>query len=120
MGMAAILVMWPGPFEQPFVPPSHGDSVWNLASIGPVVSEEKMFKECGRIDDGRTTEADISYKLTNTERNPYKINKQIKMYDKRIVPQLGLDVGGNFNNHIWACSGDSIVRYRWTGNITVQ
>ena len=24
MGMAAILVMWPGPFEQTFVPPSHG------------------------------------------------------------------------------------------------
>ena len=44
MGMAAILVMWPGPFEQIFVPPSHGDSIWNLASIGPVVSEKKMFK----------------------------------------------------------------------------
>ena len=55
MGMAATLVMWPGPFEQTFVPPSHGDSIWNLASIGPVVSEEKMFKECGRrIDDRRT------------------------------------------------------------------
>ena len=54
MGMAAILVMWPGPFEQTFVPPSHGDSIWNLASIGLVVSEEKMFKECGRrTDDGR-------------------------------------------------------------------
>ena len=23
MGMAAIFVMWPGPFEQAFVPPSH-------------------------------------------------------------------------------------------------
>ena len=44
MGMAAILVMWPGPFEQNFVPPFHGHSIWNLASIGPVVSEEKMFK----------------------------------------------------------------------------
>ena len=71
MGMAAILVMWPGPFEQIFVPQSHGDSIWNLASIGPVVSEE-MFKECGRrtdngrTDDGRrTTEAYLSYKLTN-------------------------------------------------------
>ena len=65
MGMAAILVMWPGPFEQTFVPPSHGDSIWNLASIGPVVSEQ-MFKEDGRrTDDGRTTEAYLSYKLTN-------------------------------------------------------
>ena len=52
MGMAAILVMWPGPFEQTFVPPSHVDSIWNLASIGPVVSEEKMFKKT----DGQTTD----------------------------------------------------------------
>ena len=66
MGIAAILVMWPGPFEQTFVPPSHGDSLWHLALIGPVVSEEKMFKECGRQpDDRRTTEAYLSYKLTN-------------------------------------------------------
>ena len=66
MGMAAILVMWSGPFEQIFVPPSHGDSIWNLASIGPVVSEKKMFKECGRwTDRRRTTEAYLSYKLTN-------------------------------------------------------
>ena len=47
MGMVTILVMWPRPFEQTFVPQSHGDSIWNLASIGPEVSEEKMFKECG-------------------------------------------------------------------------
>ena len=54
MGMVAILVMWPGPFEKTFVPPSHGDSIWNLASIGPVVSKEKMFKECERrmTDEG--------------------------------------------------------------------
>ena len=52
MGMAAILVMWP--FEQIFVPPSNGDSIWNMASIGPVVSEEKMFKECGwQTTDGQ-------------------------------------------------------------------
>ena len=51
MGMVAILVMWPGPSEQTFIPPSHEDSKWNLASIGPVVSEEKMFKECGRQTD---------------------------------------------------------------------
>ena len=49
MGMAAILVMWPGLFEQTFVP----HHIWNLASIGPVVSEEKMFKECGRQTDSR-------------------------------------------------------------------
>ena len=39
MSMAAILVMWPGPFEQTFVPPSHRSSIWNLTLIGPVVSE---------------------------------------------------------------------------------
>ena len=66
MGMAAILVMWPGPFEQTFVPPSHGDSIWYLASIRPMVSEEKMFKECGwRMDRRQMTEAYLSYKLTS-------------------------------------------------------
>ena len=67
MAMTAILVMWPGPFEQIFVPPSHGDAIWNLASIGLVVSEE-MFKECGQWTDNRQTqmiEACLFYKLTN-------------------------------------------------------
>ena len=40
----AILVMWPGPFEQAFIPPSQGGSKWNLASISLVVTEEKKFK----------------------------------------------------------------------------
>ena len=56
MGMVAILVMWPGSFEQMFVSPSHGDSIWNLASIGPVISDQKMFKECGRRMDRRRTD----------------------------------------------------------------
>ena len=66
MGMVAILVMWPGPFEQTFVTPSHRSSIWNLTLIGPVVYE--IFKECGRrttTDIKRTTEAYLSYKLTN-------------------------------------------------------
>ena len=53
MGMAAILVMWPGSFEQTLVPPSQGGSTWSLASIGPVVSEEKMFNN---VDNMRTYE----------------------------------------------------------------
>ena len=65
MGIAAILVMWPGPFEQTFVPTSHGDFIWFLASISPVVSGKKMFKECGRRMRGRTTEAYLSYKLSS-------------------------------------------------------
>ena len=69
MGMAVILVMWPGLFEQNFVPASHRSCIWNLTLIGLVVSEEKMFKECGRRrathDVRRTTEAYLSYKLTS-------------------------------------------------------
>ena len=45
MGMAAILVMWPEPFEQAFVPPSQEGFIWNLASIGLVVIEEKKFNQ---------------------------------------------------------------------------
>ena len=44
MGMATILVMWPGPFEQTFIPPSHGGSIWNLTLIGQAVSEKKKSK----------------------------------------------------------------------------
>ena len=61
MDMMAILVfMWPGPFEQTFVPPSRRSSIWNLTLIGPVLSEE-MFTD----DDGRTADVYPSYKLTN-------------------------------------------------------
>ena len=35
--------MRPGPFKQTFVFPSQWGSIWNLASIGPLVSEE-MFE----------------------------------------------------------------------------
>ena len=48
MGMAAILVIWAESFEQSFFPPSHGGFIWNLTLIGQAVSDEKMFKECGR------------------------------------------------------------------------
>ena len=52
MGMATILVMRSRPFEQFFFPTGPGDCTWNLVTIGPVVSEEKLFE----IVDGRTTE----------------------------------------------------------------
>ena len=67
MVMAAILVMWLGPFEQTFFPLSHGGSVWNLTWIGQSFFEE-MFKECGRQttgDDRRVTDAYLSFKLTS-------------------------------------------------------
>ena len=64
MGMAAMLVMWPGPFEQLFVPLIPGGYIWNLVTIGPVVSEEKSFE----IVDGRQRKTDddgacLYYKL---------------------------------------------------------
>ena len=60
MGMAAILVMWPGRFEQLFVPPTPGGYIWNLVTIGPVVSEEKSFE----IVDGRRTTDDDGRRRT--------------------------------------------------------
>ena len=65
MGMAAMLVMWPRPFEQLFFPKGPGGCIWNLVAIGPVVSEEKSFEivdgrrttdDVRRTTDGRTTE----------------------------------------------------------------
>ena len=60
MGMVAILVMWHGPFEQPFVPPSQGGSTWNLASTGLVASEEKIFENADVQQ-----KAYLFYKLTS-------------------------------------------------------
>ena len=63
MDMTAILAMWAGPFEEPFVlQPIEG--LCETWLIGPVVSEE-MFKKSVDDDDGRATEAYLSYKLTN-------------------------------------------------------
>ena len=66
MGMAAMLVMWPRPFEQLFFPKGRGGCIWNLVAIGPVVSEEKSFE----IVDGRTTDngACLYYKLPRSLR----------------------------------------------------
>ena len=79
MGMASILVMWPEPFEQLFVPSIPGGYIWNLVTIGPVVLEEKSFE----IVDGRrrTTMDDgacLYYKLPRSLRlrwakNPLKL-----------------------------------------------
>ena len=64
MGIVAILVMWPGPFEQTFISPSHGGFIWNLTLIGQAVSEEKMFKECGRRRRWTDNGACLYFKLT--------------------------------------------------------
>ena len=52
--MAAILVMWARPFEETFVHLTHRASTYNLASICPVASEEKMFEN---VDGRWTTDA---------------------------------------------------------------
>ena len=62
IGMAATLVLWPGPREQTFVPPSHGCSTWNLTPNGLVVSEEKMFEN---VD--RRQKTDYRLQTTTTE-----------------------------------------------------
>ena len=80
MGMAAILAMWPGPFEQTFVPPSQADTIWNLAPIDRVVSDEKMFENVDihtyiytyiHTDDRGLP---ISYKLTTEPKGSGEFN----------------------------------------------
>ena len=66
MGMAAILVMWPGPFEQTLVPPSYEGSTWYLASIGLAVSKEMKFANVDLNDLGPRSMNDLdlySYKF---------------------------------------------------------
>ena len=76
MGMAAILVMWPGPFEQTFVPPTQGGSIWNLSSIGPVISEEKMFENVDTHTHIHTDDrAYLYYKLTNEPKGSGELAK---------------------------------------------
>ena len=62
MGMAAILVMWPKPFEQLFVPLIPGGYIWNLFTIGPVVSEEKSFEI---VDGRRRTTTEPAYTISS-------------------------------------------------------
>ena len=51
MGMAAMLVMSPGSFEQTFIPTSLGGSTCNLASIGLAVSKEKKIGNVVNLSD---------------------------------------------------------------------
>ena len=65
-----ILVMWPRPCEQTFIPPSHWGSIWNLASIGQAVLE-KIFENGGRTDNGPW----LYYKLTNEPKGSGELKK---------------------------------------------
>ena len=61
MGMKAMLVMWPRPFEQVFFPKVPGGCIWNSVAIGPVVDMKfgcnrpsnfrgEVVWNCGRTD----------------------------------------------------------------------
>ena len=77
VGMAAILVMWSRPFEYFFFPKGPGGCIWNLVTIGPVVSEDKSFE----IVDGRTTDdgACLYYKLPWSLRLRWAKNFSLKL-----------------------------------------
>ena len=66
MGVAAILVAWPRPHEQTFIPPSHWGSIWKLPLIGQAVLET-IFENGGRRMDERQMDNGpwLYYKLTN-------------------------------------------------------
>ena len=69
MGMAAMLVMWPRPFEQFFFPKGPGGCIWNLVAIGPLVEEESFEIVDGRPQGRRTDEgACLYYKLPRSLR----------------------------------------------------
>ena len=76
MGVTVILVMWPRPREQIFVPPFHWGSIWNLALIGPAVLEKNIFENGGRMDDGHRTDDGpwLYYKLTNQLKGSGELN----------------------------------------------
>ena len=63
MGMVATFVMWRGPFEQAFFPPSQGGSILNWASTDLVVIEEKKFKniKSERFGPRSTNDLDLRY-----------------------------------------------------------
>ena len=46
-----------------FVALAYGGSIWNLVLIGPKVSDERMFEDCGRLAD-RSTLLCLYYQLT--------------------------------------------------------
>ena len=63
MGMVVILVMWPRPRKQTFVPQTHGCSTWNLALIGQVVLEKISENDGLRMTDhGYTISSSMSLK----------------------------------------------------------
>ena len=86
MGMAAMLVMWPRPFEQLFFPKGLGGCIWNLVAIGPVVSEEKSFEIVdGRRTDGRRTDGQRTTEPAYTISSPGAFGSgELKNYHQKL------------------------------------
>ena len=82
MGVVAMLIVRPTCAEQTFVAPAHEGSIWNLALISQVVSEEKMFEKCGRRTDG---EACLYYKLTYEPRGSGELKMNMSSFEIPII-----------------------------------
>ena len=74
-------------------PPFHKGSVWNLTLIGRVVSEKKMFQECGRR---QTTETYLHHNLT---------------FELKRIPSTSSLHNSNWNRQ--SSGGKSKHPYRW-------
>ena len=75
MGVEAILVMWSIACEQTFVSPTHGGSTWNLALIGHVVLEKKIFENGGWMDDRPTDGQKTDHGYTTS--SPMSLKAQV-------------------------------------------
>ena len=107
MGMTAILVMWPGPFEQTFVPPSHGGYKWNLASIGLAVSKDKNNKMLKMSDLGPRPMKDFGllylYRFINHLVNCFYQLRHHRLQKSLKNPLFYLFPYTCIMNQIWSC-----------------
>ena len=58
MGMAAILVIWPGLFEPTFILTTHKSSTWNLDLMG-LAALQQMFESIKLSDLGQRSNNDF-------------------------------------------------------------
>ena len=60
MGMAAILVIWPGPAEQIFILPTYQSFTWNSALMCWENLQQKMFESKNMSDLGQRSNNDLN------------------------------------------------------------
>ena len=114
MDVAAILVMWPRPREQTFVPPSYWGAIWYLALIGSAVLEKKIFEKCRRTDR-RTT--DHGYTISSPKGSgELKICNNLET-DKKNQESYLCPTGTNGKLKSWGKSFVVITGYAWIGII---